>query len=737
MKYFANITTAEELRNAYRAFCLTMHPDKGGNADEFKAMREEFETLKKQYQNGTTYRTTYTHTETAAERAAREEDERREREEWARWEAEERARREREEREKAERVLKAQEASRQAVKEWAHRLERVAEDKTGEKARYYRFEDKKAAAAFVATTKRNIKAVINHYFPGLKVAVSISGEIWKEKFCISWQDGPSVQALRDTCKELKYFVPSYYEPAGPYDDYGQYCEDKGSQPWREAYGEALGDIDDYDTARTLSEEGMQEAEEAAAAILSNWKNDTDHGRGTFAATLTEWVKFAEMLGAPRDQWGHIDLHKCGMSWGRYANNDRREDGHDVGDIYFSSARKLLRECFNVTRQPKAKAPEFVPKYGPTYKAIKKALGTNVFYIETKDSRKNAERELSIFEAAEKLAHGEAVSIGHRAEFDGEAAIYGTENGGSKTQQKRAAKFEAVGINLQGRGWGSIYATIKAESIKAETLKALHFEAEDIEQQRKQWEQEQQNGTQKPTTGAKDDKPTNSTQNTRTTATSDEAPAEGLHLQDIAEGVAVVGDDWKDTYYNKKQIKAHGAHWNKERKQWEATNPEDVAQLRAWFALREVEEMTEEETAQATEDVKVLSVDLSPIVEAVADLLATLGTICEEVKKYEGVTIPAETLERWKTETANGTTTTAARFAEVCACLGSLTPDSRQQFDGLGVIFWTLSEQLRNGYNPDTIKPATEYARAQLFDLIDRTQTENQARAIREALGDAA
>jgi hypothetical protein len=74
-----------------------------------------------------------------------------------------------------------------------------------------------------------------------------------------------------------------------------------------------------------------------------------------------------------------------------------------------------------------------------------------------------------------------------------------------------------------------------------------------------------------------------------------APAAGLHLEDTTDGVRVIGDDWKDTYFNKKAIKANGAHWNKEAKQWEATDPADVARLRAWFALR-----NEEQAAPAAE-----------------------------------------------------------------------------------------------------------------------------------------
>ena len=67
MKYFANIHNADELRKAYRQHVINLHPDRGGNEEEFKAMQAEFETLKKQYQNGT-HREQYTHTETAEER---------------------------------------------------------------------------------------------------------------------------------------------------------------------------------------------------------------------------------------------------------------------------------------------------------------------------------------------------------------------------------------------------------------------------------------------------------------------------------------------------------------------------------------------------------------------------------------------------------------------------------------------------------------------------------------------
>ena len=72
-----------------------------------------------------------------------------------------------------------------------------------------------------------------------------------------------------------------------------------------------------------------------------------------------------------------------------------------------------------------------------------------------------------------------------------------------------------------------------------------------------------------------------------------APAEGLELVEIAGGVAVVGDQ-RTTYKNRKQIKAHGATWNKEAQQWQATTAEAVASLREWFGITE---QSEAETAQ--------------------------------------------------------------------------------------------------------------------------------------------
>ena len=747
MKYFVNFPyTAESLKSEYRELCKKLHPDTGGNAQDFAEMMNEYEQTARNL-NGTKQHADAERArqESEARRREREEEERREREEEARRAKE----REEEERRERERIEKAQEETRAAVRAWAQILERIPEAVSGKK-RAYDFTDKKACAAYIAATKRNIKAVINHYFPGLDVKVTISGEIWKEKFSIAWEDGPTADELRKTCKELEFFVPSYYT-SDPYADYGEYHSRQESEPWREAYGGGLGDATDYDTARTLSEEGEEQAANIAAGIFADFDPAKLHKNNEqFKMTLTEWHKFAELC--------NID----GV-FRHFENLIRDYTGNNEGTAYYSSLRRYLRDYVKVSVIKKEKAPEFKPTYGPTLKAIKKALGGNVFAKMQETKRR--ENDWTPCDFSVLLGDLQGVKLCKPYSYDMEtywSPVYFTSY---KTESTRREKFEAVGITMNG-------ASVKA--VREDVAAKIREELADIERQRKQWEQEQ---TAKDSGKAEKRETVSKTTNTKQEskqADSDRdgvdmtaAPAEGLRLVETAEGVAVVADDWKTTYFNKKYIKAHGAHWNKERKQWEATEPQDVDALRAWFFFHgkptdqgaTIEDVTTEEerdamsdeqqaeqeadtletaqeitdtTTDTTDEREPEAADLSPVLQAFADVLRIFADIMQQAKQWEGVTVPAATLARWKQEAEDGTKTAAARLCEVCACLASLTPDSRRDFDALGAIFWSLSEQIRNGCNPDTLQAATDYARAQLFELIDRTQNENQARAVREA-----
>ena len=105
-----------------------------------------------------------------------------------------------------------------------------------------------------------------------------------------------------------------------------------------------------------------------------------------------------------------------------------------------------------------------------------------------------------------------------------------------------------------------------------------------------------------------------------------APAEGLELVEIAEGVAVVGDQ-RTTYKNRKQIKAHGAKWNKEAQQWQATTAEAVSALREWFGMTE---QTAQDSAKTAAEETATEANTCEQVEAVGALASALSFLLNAV-----------------------------------------------------------------------------------------------------------
>ena len=549
MKYFKNITTAEELKKQFRAYCVSMHPDKGGDPENFKQMMAEYDGIIKNFEQ--------------AKKRAEEEEEARQAAEEARKEAEEeRKRQEEEEREAAAKM-------RPIIEKWAGILEAVP-DKPGAV---------RDAAEYLAVLKRNIKAIFNKYFPGVKVSVLVNNKFWSAKTEIKWTDGPSVREV-EAIKELNYFISTKHV-SDPYSDYGDDVEIIYNKAWRKTYGEV--NAQSFNFTREISDLGKAEIFAKIAELLPKFAG-LDPKNGEAVVTCEDTRKIRDFFG--------IDFY----DYGNRETCDRLESSHFYDNITpLSSVFKVFRSFYTMSSetteaaQAAAKAPKFMAKHNATYNAILKALCSNVFCMSEDGSYDY--KEITIYEAAEMVAKGEKVYLGKPDMYDGERCIYGVNGGGAKVQQKRADKFAAVGITISNYGYNS-YKDVKILQFAQNVLAELRKDAEEVEKQRKQWEEEQKNGKK---TADKADRSQKAAKSEKVAEDVDmtAAPAEGLELVEIAGGVAVVGDQ-RTTYKNRKQIKAHGARWNKEAQQWQATTPEEVAQLREWFGMTE---QSEAETAQ--------------------------------------------------------------------------------------------------------------------------------------------
>ena len=592
MKYFNNIYTAEELKKQFRAYCVSMHPDKGGDPEEFKQMMAEYNGIIQNLEQ--------------AKEEARAEEEARQAAEEARKAAEERKRKEEEE------ARKAAEALREVIAKWSGKLKTVTPAGS-----WYA----SPSSEYLAAVKYNIKKILGEYFPGVNFTVSLKHSRYGGGCAnITWTDGPTVNQVKDV-EEFNYFISHYFK-SDPYGDYGHDEEMKSTRAWREKYGQISSNH--FDFTRTFSEFGKAEVLAKIHEVLPQFAgmtNKTDEA----VITCTDTFHLCQFFGfwhkETGKEWQELSEEERDAASTYYRQfeiqrlviDNLESSRHRWCDnkTYLSSVYDVFLKFYTISEETTraaaeaAAAPVFEAKHGTTWQAIKKALGANVFCIPEDGSYHY--KEITINEAAEMVAKGEKVYLGKPAMYDGERCIYGVNCGGAKVQQKRADKFAAVGITISCYGYNS-YKDVEILQIAADVLAELRKDAEEVEKQREAWEEEQKNGKQ---TANKTDRSQKTAKNEKAAEGVDmnAAPAEGLELVEIAEGVAVVGDQ-RTTYKNRKAIKAHGARWNKEAQQWQATTPEAVAQLREWFGITEqsednteqqdATEQTAQEGAQGTE-----------------------------------------------------------------------------------------------------------------------------------------
>lgn len=567
MKYFKDVNNPEELKKAFRAYCVTMHPDKGGNAEEFKAMLNEYE---------------------------------------------------------------------QAAKNCGAWTKETREEVQGVRRglRVVFFGAGMMETLYIITSVQgdNIKLVriFSHDFRSLEDVNNYFGGEWSDE---------------DSRRELNKY--DHIRPLSKKLGIGYYWDDVENKTYTEQeISEAERIADNFDrwaaNWKANKEEEARRAQEEAdrkeAAIIAEWSaileklpEEYKRPEGLSWYDMTNEQREAERTAQRKSNAARLAAFKrnlkavfnhfwpgvkCSFKISRsvYGNGEITwTDGPTVAEVekceVFDYFRAYFFESDPYADYGDVKSRNYLNKFRQIFGAfdcddinytrklsektadkVRQTIADN--FPEAEEARKDSE--------ARKNDSAETFSLSN-ADLSKLCALLGfvrpaMPDWATASDEEKEAYFEACKpcdeFARRVRNSGLLY---NDETIHLYYCTLFKWFAEyyHIEAEPKAEKKTARKAKAEPKTKAG-------------TAESDstEAPAEGLELVEIPGGVAVVGG-YYDTLRNRKQIKAHGARWNKAAKQWQATEPEAVARLRKWFGMSEpaAEELKTEETQPTAEDVE--------------------------------------------------------------------------------------------------------------------------------------
>ena len=241
------------------------------------------------------------------------------------------------------------------------------------------------------------------------------------------------------------------------------------------------------------------------------------------------------------------------------------------------------------------------------------------------------------------------------------------------------------------------------------------------------EEQSEQRTSKKTAGQKEtEQPEQPEQAEQTEETA--APADGLELVEIADGVAVVGDS-RTTYKHRKEIKAHGATWNKEAQQWQATTPEAVARLRAWFGLSDEEQPKQ---AEPKDEERTTLHDASEITEqdkaqlsALSDLVVTLSDMFISLVAAKLQECGENQQKKAEEDKAAEAAELRKEIAEKLAQLSKLSEEVRTMSERLANIEASQKEKATTQAANDTAADGGDQGKGSRLEILQRAAEDSR------------